>query len=267
MLAGVRSDGDAQSLRQTVPVNVAQRLHVLLLDIVKADSVARAAEQVSEITGADGLRGLVNNAGICVAGPVEFLSSNALRRQFDVNVFGQIAMTRAMLPLLRTHVAAHGRGSARIVMISSIAGRVAQPMVGAYCASKYALEAFSDALRIELRPHGIRVCVVQPGAIQSEIWRKALEQTELIPSNAPARQLYGKQMAAVEGATRRVAAGAIPADRVAKVVQRCLLHRRPWVRTLVGTDAKAAALLKSILPARWFDNGLLWVMRRAADQK
>jgi short-subunit dehydrogenase len=138
---------------------------------------------------------------------------------------------------------------------------VAQPIVGAYCASKFALEAFSDALRLEVRPHGIRVSIIQPGAIQSEIWRKGLEQAEMIPQGAPARQLYGRLMNRMEAATRAIAAGAIPAEHVAKAIAKCLLRRKPPVRMIVGTDAKLAAAFKFALPTRWFDQGLLWAMR------
>lgn len=263
VLAGVRAQDSARSLEAEAPAEQTGCIRALPLDVTDTASISRVADELRSIVGPDGLHGLINNAGICVAGPVEFLPPHDLRTQFDVNVFGQIAVTQAMLPLLRAHVRAYGLGRARIVMISSIAGRVSQPIVAAYCASKHALEAFSDGLRIELRPQGVRVVIIEPGAIRTEIWRKALEQTAMVPPDAPAREFYGKQLTRLEAAIRRIIPIAIPPDSVARVVAHCLEKKRPPARVLVGTDAKLVAALKAILPTKWFDKGQMWVMRRS----
>jgi NAD(P)-dependent dehydrogenase (short-subunit alcohol dehydrogenase family) len=237
----------------------------LELDVTDATSVRRAADEVEEIVGEDGLRGLINNAGICVAGPVETLSLDAWRRQFDVNLFGQIAVTQAMLPLLRRHVSRHGRRTARIVMIGSLAGRVSQPIVAAYCASKHALAAVSDALRNELKLEGIGVSLVEPGAFRTEIWEKAAEQTERLIGTTPRR--YLEQIAAVNTVTRHVARTAAPAGRVARVVEDCLTRARPPGRVLVGGDARFITALRAWLPLRWFDSLQRWAMERAFEQR
>lgn len=237
----------------------------LELDVTDTASIRRASEEVAAIVGDDGLRGLINNAGICVAGPVETLSLDEWRRQFDVNLFGQIAVTQAMLPLLRRHVARHGRRTARIVMIGSLAGRVSQPIVAAYCASKHALAAVSDALRNELKLEGIGVSLVEPGAFRTAIWDKAAEQTARLVGTAPER--YHEQIAAVNAVTRHVARTAASAERVARVVEGCLVRARPPGRVLVGYDARFIVSLRSWLPLRWFDSLQRWAMERAAEHR
>jgi NAD(P)-dependent dehydrogenase (short-subunit alcohol dehydrogenase family) len=236
----------------------------LQLDVTDPSSIRRAANEVASIVGEDGLRGLVNNAGICVAGPVETLSLDDWRRQFEVNVFGQIALTQAMLPLLRLHVSRHGRRKARIVMIGSLAGRVSQPIVAAYCASKHALAAVSDALRNELKLEGIVVSLVEPGAFRTAIWEKAAEQTARLIGSADER--YAKQIAAVNAVSRRVVRTGAPAERVARVVEDCLVRGRPPARVLVGRDARFIVALRACLPLRWFDSLQRWAMDRALEQ-
>ncbi|HEX4056402.1 MAG TPA: SDR family NAD(P)-dependent oxidoreductase [Tepidisphaeraceae bacterium] len=244
VIAGVRRPSDGQQLESAAP-----NLRSMQLDIADGTSVAAAAAQIAEITGETGLAGLVNNAGIGVHGPVEFVSIDDWRRQFEVNLFGHIAVTQNLLPMLR-----HGAG--RIVFIGSIAGRVTTPILGPYSASKHAIAAVAAALRMELRDQGIHVCLIEPGAIQSEIWRKGDEFAATISSDSPARQLYGRQIDAITRISRDSAANAIPADRVARLVHQCLTSSHPPVRKTVGRDAMFAAILKRILPERLFD-GLL----------
>ncbi len=202
--------------------------------------------------GEEGLAGLVNNAGIGVSDPLEFLPMADIRRQFDVNLFGQVEVTQAFVPMIRQE-----RG--RIVNMSSISGRMAAPMLGPYAMSKFALEAFSDSLRRELRPWGIHVSVVEPGAIATPIWSKALDQApapEAVPEAA--RELYGKSIAALRDAARKMSEGAIPAVEVAKVVHRALTAAKPKTRYLVGPDAKMTGRLVSLLPDRALD----WIVRK-----
>jgi NAD(P)-dependent dehydrogenase (short-subunit alcohol dehydrogenase family) len=175
------------------------------------------------------LHGLVNNAGIAVAGPLEFLPAEELRRQLEVNVVGQLRVLQAVLPALR-----EGRG--RIVNIGSISGRSALPFLGAYAMSKFALEAMTDALRVELRPWGIHVAIVEPGTIKTPMWTR--ERPD--PPEA-ALSLYGERIAAFrEFALKRSADGA-PPDAVAKIVEHVLTAERPKARYLVGRDARIRA--------------------------
>jgi NAD(P)-dependent dehydrogenase (short-subunit alcohol dehydrogenase family) len=241
-------------------------VHTLELDVTNAASIDRAAERVQAIVGSDGLRGLVNNAGICVAGPVEALSIDDWRRQFEVNLFGPLAVTKAMLPLLRVHRRKHGRHSARIVMVSSIAGRVSQPIAGAYCASKHALEAASDALRNELKPAGIDISLVEPGVFDTQLWRKAIDQMCAAAAEPLPDEDYAWQINAVCDLARGLSGKARPAEGVAKVIADCLLRPRAPVRVLVGADAKLFARAKAWLPTRLFDSTQRWAIERKRDQ-
>jgi NAD(P)-dependent dehydrogenase (short-subunit alcohol dehydrogenase family) len=254
VVAAVRRPTDAQQLE-----SLSKNLRTIQLDIADAQSIAAATKQITEITADNGLAGLVNNAGIGVLGPVEFIPPQDWRRQFEVNVIGHVAITQAMLPHLRRHVASQGHGSGRIVFIGSVAGRVTIPTLGPYSASKHAIAAVAAALRMELREQGILVSLLEPGAIQSEIWRKGDETAGTIPPNAPVRELYGRQIDAVVRTSRKSAASAIPADVVAKLVHRCLTARRPPIRRTVGRDSMSAAIAQWLMPTRWFDK----VLRKA----
>jgi NAD(P)-dependent dehydrogenase (short-subunit alcohol dehydrogenase family) len=196
----------------------------------------------------DQLSGLVNNAGIVVAGPLEALPLDAVRHQFEVNVFGVLAVTRAALPLLRA-------GPGRIVNVSSINGRIVTPFVAPYAASKFALEAISDGLRMELRPWKIHVSVVQPGATQTAIWgtsiNRAVENAERFTEEAKKR--YGRVLDAMVKRGGEAPKRAVPPLRVAEVIARALTARRPRTRYLVGKDAHAGAVMAALLPDRLLD--------------
>lgn len=255
--AGVRKAADGAALeREGGP-----SLKAVEIDVTDAGSIAAAAAQLKRRVGGQGLSGLVNNAGVCYFGPVECVPLEEWRRQFEVNVFGQIAVTQAMLPLMRA-----AGGGAAIVMMSSIAGRIGQPILGPYCSSKFALEAVADALRCELLRENIRVSLIEPGAIKSEIWRKAMDDAKTL---AQTRAVPERYQALMDG-TAKIAAEAerraIPAGRVAVQVERCLTRRRPAVRRLIGMDAKSSALMVRVLPRRWFDRLLVAVMTRAGKK-
>lgn len=254
VFAAVRRPSDADSIRSEAGASgLAERLRPILLDVTDPAAIAAAAESIGAAVGNDGLAGLVNNAGIGIVGPIEFVSIADWRKQFEVNVFGQIAVTQAMLPLLRTRVLRAGHGSARIVMVSSIAGLVGQPILGPYSSSKHALEAVADALRLELARHGVRTCLVEPGAIQSEIWRKGDESASAIDRSSEQFRLYGPIIDAVAHRAADSGRRAIPALTVARVIERCLTAAKAPERVLVGRDAKMAALAKWALPASLFD--------------
>ena len=236
VLAGVRKEEDVRAIEAAEP-----GIRGVILDVSDSASVAAAAGKVAGIVGEEGLAGLVNNAGISVHGPVEHVPMSEWRRQFEVNLFGQIAVTQVMLPLLRRRVEKSGRGTGRIVMMSSIAGLISQPIIAPYNASKYALEAVSDCLRLELRGQGIKVCLVEPGAIDTPIWAKAEANPGKFPADHPARKLYAKAIDAVVDSAIKSAKSAIPADVVAKVVGKCLTLKNPQARYLVGNDARVGA--------------------------
>jgi NAD(P)-dependent dehydrogenase (short-subunit alcohol dehydrogenase family) len=244
VFAGVRREADASSLRG----EASGRLEPLILDVTDEAGVRGAAERVREAVGDGGLHGLVNNAGIAVSGPLEFVSLDDWRRQLEVNVIGQVAVTQAFLPLLR---AARGR----IVNIGSIGGRSSTPFVAPYAASKFAMEAITDALRRELRKWGMWVAIVEPGSIDTPIWEKGRSDAqEQIAALAPeARELYGADMAGVAKAVENVAARGLPPERVAAAVEHALTAKRPRARYLIGREAQARVLAESVLPVRAFD--------------
>jgi len=253
VLAGVRSEADAKALEQ-------DGCRPVILDVTSAEQIAAAAELVKRTCGEEGLAGLINNAGVSIPGPVEFVSLDSWRLQFEVNLFGQIAVTQAMLPFLRLRACKCGPGSARIVLVSSIAGLIAQPIIGPYNASKYALEAAGDALRMELRRQGIYVCLVEPGSIDTPIWGKGETNPKKFGPDHPARQLYGKELDGILAVSRKCAKNALPAEKAAQVVANCLTKRRPRTRYLIGPDAYAGAWAKRLLPTPLLDAGIRWAL-------
>ncbi|MBN3960931.1 SDR family oxidoreductase [Nostoc sp. NMS8] len=251
VFAGVRQDIDAQTLKQ----KGSPRLIPIFLDVTDAESIAVAVDKVTNAVGGGGILGLVNNAGIAVPGPLELLTIAEFQQQMLVNVTGQLAVTQAFLGLLR-----QSRG--RIVNMGSIAGRSPTPFLGAYNASKFAFVALNDVLRMELRPWGISVSIIEPGAIATPIWEKSLSQSETAQDDLPqsAQNLYGQAMNIVRKKMQILASGGISADIVAQTVIQALTANKPKTRYLVGQDAKIGALLKHILPDRLHDRIILYSM-------
>ncbi len=196
----------------------------------------------------DRLDGVVNNAGIAIAAPLEDLPMEELRRQLEVNVVGQLAVTQAVLPALRS-----ARG--RVVIVGSIAGRSALPFLGAYAISKFALEAMADSLRLELAPEGIEVSLVEPGTIATAIWTKPQPLADLVSER------YRSRVEAFRAVAAARAAKAVPADRVAVAVEHALTAPRPKTRYLVGRDARIRAALER-LPDRMRDRVLARALLR-----
>ncbi len=244
VFAGVRRDEDAARLG----AKLSDRSQPVIVDVVDQASIARAAEVIGTALGDDGLDGLVNNAGIAVTGPLEFLPLVEFRQQFDVNVTGQIAVTQAFLPLLR-------RARGRVVFMGSIAGRMALPMLGPYSASKHALEAIADALRVELQPWGMHVALIEPGSIATPIWKKGDDAAAQAASRFPpmADQLYRAAVTAMRKAAGDAARRGVPAETVAVVVEQALTAASPRTRYLVGADAKLRARLNAWVPDRMRD--------------
>lgn len=240
VFAGVRRDTDGERLAGMGTGNI-EPVHI---DVTDPDSIDLAIKHVSNVTNGS-LRAVVNNAGIGVGGPIEYIELDEWRRQFEVNVFGQIAVTKACLPLLRTH----GPG-ARIVIIGSIGGRIAPPLQAPYAASKHALEAISESLRHELRRAGIKVTLVEPGAIATPMWDKAMDTAGEIEAqlSPEARSRYQWAIDGFRKGARLQARNAIPATKVAEVVEQALTAKRPKARALVGIDAKGMATVVRFLP-------------------
>ena len=249
VFAGVREARAGEALRTESQGSIVP----VMLDVTDAGSIAAAIDTVAHENGARALSGLVNNAGIAVGGPLEFVPIAAVRAQFEANVLGLLALTQASLPLLRA-----GRG--RIVNISSISGLVATPLLGPYAASKFAVEGLSDTLRRELAAWDIPVSLVEPGKVVTPIWAKSSAAAEALLDGLPseAGELYGPAIERSKQRALRAARTGIPAAEVAAVVVSALTATRPRIRYLVGRDAKIGALLTALLPARLLD----WYLRR-----
>ena len=245
VFAGVRKVEDGEALREeagdaVVPVEI---------DVTDGATISAALERVGGALRERGLDGLVNNAGIGAPAPVECMTAEVLRRHFEVNVFGQIAVTQAFLPLIR-------RGRGRIVNMGSVGGHITIPFGGALCGSKSAFRSLNDALRLELRASGIHVCLIEPGSIHTPAVDKTLGDIEgiirALPPEGAAR--YGNKLREF---TRRGYAretkGSTP-EVVAEAVHHALTARRPRVRYPVGADASLLVTLPRVLPDRVLDH-------------
>jgi NAD(P)-dependent dehydrogenase (short-subunit alcohol dehydrogenase family) len=256
VFAGVRRQADAEALKS----KASSRLVAIALDVADTLSVSTAASAVAGAVGDAGLDGLVNNAGVVVTGPVEFLPLPELRRQLEINVVGQVAVTQAFLPLIR---AARGR----IVNMGSIAGRLATPFSSAYGASKFALEALTDALRLELAPWGISVSIIEPGAVATPIWEKGMKNGAAMLAAAPpeALVLYAEALEAFKKTSEHAARNAADPLDVARAVEHALVAARPRTRYVIGRRAKIGAAMALLMPDRLRDSMVAKAMRLPKD--
>jgi NAD(P)-dependent dehydrogenase (short-subunit alcohol dehydrogenase family) len=252
VFAGVRKQADGERLRGESD----GRLTPVSFDVTDHGSIERAAAQIGEAAGEAGLDGLVNNAGVAISAPLEFVPIEELRRQLEVNLVGQVAVTQKFLPLLR-------KGGGRVVNVSSIGGRVALPFVGPYAASKFGLEAVSDSLRRELRPWGIEVSVIEPGSVATPIWEKGAATGDQLAQALPpeGRALYGEAIASMRRLAAETASRGIAPEQVAKTVAHALTAAKPRTRYLVGRDAKMRARIAKLIPDRLFDRLIARAMR------
>jgi NAD(P)-dependent dehydrogenase (short-subunit alcohol dehydrogenase family) len=232
--AGVRSQVDGDELAASAPehitpveLDVTNRMHIAALDATLPPR----------------LDAVVNNAGIVLGGALETVPIDELRRQLEVNVVAQVAVTQAVLPRIR-----QARG--RVVFISSISGMVASPMLGAYAASKFALEAVGDALRMELRPWGISVAIIEPGQIDTDVWRNAPETLEAAvrAMSEQHRTLYSNHIAGTRKAVPRAQKLASPVGGVAKAIEKALTDPRPKARYVAGRGARTSAVIGRFAP-------------------
>jgi NAD(P)-dependent dehydrogenase (short-subunit alcohol dehydrogenase family) len=233
VFAGVRKTADATALGARAP----ERLTPVILDVTDQNSIAAATREIAVALKGENELDLVNNAGVLLGGPVEFLSLDDLRREFEVNLVGSVAVTQALLPLIR-------ESGGRIVNMSSVSGLIAYPFLGPYSASKFAMEAISDALRIELRPWKIRVSLIEPGDVDTPIWDKSQTMIDRITRHWPpqAFKLYGPAMAMRNDLKRH----GISPDEIAKVVEHALTDRHSRPRYRVGKLAPVIDLFRHL---------------------
>lgn len=246
VFAGVRRAEDAEVLRADQP----QGLTPVIIDVTDPSTIAAAAATVADAVGDRGLAGIVNNAGIAKPAPIEFQPMRDFREQLEVNLFGPVAVVQAFLPHIR-------RGRGRIVNVGSIGGLLVLPLNGAYSASKFGLRAITDALRLELRPWGIHVSLIEVAPVATAIFGKTYAELDRLEATlGEARhRLYEEQIAAVRRATEKAAADADPPLVIAKAIAHALTSDTPRTRYLVGHGAKAVGLVAA-LPDRARDRAL-----------
>lgn len=244
VIAGVRSTAAMEAWRG--------KRHVTpcLLDVTDTSAIEQAVATLAPRLAEASAVHLVNNAGIAVAGPVEAVPLAQWRAQFEVNVFGLVAVTQAFLPEIR-------RSGGRIVQVSSVSGLAAAPYLGPYASSKFAVEALSDSLRRELRQFGVKVILIEPGPVQTPIWEKGLARREAIfgALRSQVREFYDNGLEGFLASVARSAAEAVPVSQVSSVLLEALRSPSPRSRYVVGTPAtRFFTRLLPLLPDRWVDS-------------
>lgn len=244
VIAGVRSQVDGDALCK----EASERLQPVIVDITNAEQVNQLGETVKRIVGQNGLDGLINNAGIAVAAPLEFLPIDEFRRQIEVNLTAHLMVTQALLPSIR-------QAKGRIINISSIGGRLAGPMLGAYHASKFAMEGLTDSLRQELAPWGIKVVIIEPGAIATPIWETGSNTADRLLAQMPpqAQQFYQKGVDGAKAFAAKASKTGLAPEKVAEVIEQALTSPKPRTRYPVGGDAKFGVRIIAHLPDTWRD--------------
>jgi len=244
VFAGFRKMEDGETLKDEGKGNVVP----IRIDVTKPEMIAEAFTVIGKILGDKGLNGLVNNAGVAVAGPLEFLPVEKIRQQMEINFIGQIAVTQAAMPFIR-------KAGGRIINMSSISGRFTSPFLAPYSASKFALEVFSDALRRELMPWDIKVVVVEPGSIATPIWDSSLERIDKMLAEMPERahELYNKQFEIMRRQIEETEKKGDPPENVARTVYKALTARNPKTRYPVGLHIKLASLAVRLVPDKVID--------------
>jgi NAD(P)-dependent dehydrogenase (short-subunit alcohol dehydrogenase family) len=246
--AGWGVAASARSLKALEGLPPGPDLRCLELDVTSPGSIQSAAEACAGLR----LTALINNAGYGQMGPLEWIGTGELRAQFETNVLGLHAVTLAFLPLIR---ASAGPGEGRIVQVASVLGRMSLPMAGAYCASKHAVVALAESLRLELAP-GIRVILVEPGAIRSEFRETLVKALGDLPARIQGTR-FEPVLAAYLARHRGAEVHGIGAEVCARRIAAAMTRTRPPRRVVIGADAFWANVAKAILPAAWWEWGLL----------
>jgi NAD(P)-dependent dehydrogenase (short-subunit alcohol dehydrogenase family) len=243
VFAGVEAPDDGQQAL----AGSSERLRRVVLDVSSEASIRAALAEIDRDLGGAGLDGVVNNAGVGVPGPLEALPLDQLRRQLDVNVIGQVAVTQAVLPLIR-------RTRGRIVFVGSIGGILASQFAGAYHASKFAIEAIADVWRQELEPEGLAVILIEPSVISTPIWEKAIASLDgLANAGSPRLEPYRDRLRSFRDSLRSADEHGKSPDAVAETIAEALSTERPDTRYVVGGAGKLARALRPLVPDRLAD--------------
>ena len=248
VLAGVRRDQDADAIR-------GPGVEPVILDITNAEHIRSLVHRVQNDPQGRAVRGLVNNAAVQANVPFEVFAIAEWRQMFEVNLFGHVAMTQALLPALI-------RSRGRVINISSVGGKVAMATYGPYAATKFALEAASDSLRRELAPTGVQVVVIEPGAVRTEMLDRAIATADKSVSTMTPEQSqrYGPLVHAVNTQAVLSTKSGVSADAAARVVAKAVIARKPRTRYTIGREAAAIRLVR-FLPDRTLDRILSTALR------
>lgn len=217
-------------------------LETLVLDVTKAESIEAARAAIDAATDGHGVDVLVNNAGYGLIGPLEELRDADLRAQFETNVFGLMAVTRAFVPAMRA------RGAGRVINVSSVGGRVTFPLMGAYNATKYAVESLSDALRVELRPFGVHVSLIEPGSIRTEFTDVSVGTIRLEPGSA-----YAAVLGRADDIRKQFDDMAVGPEVISAAIRAAVEDRAPRARYVAPFSGRVMLWLSALLPTRLMD--------------
>jgi NAD(P)-dependent dehydrogenase (short-subunit alcohol dehydrogenase family) len=244
VFAGVRKDADGDALRDVA----SEWLTPVRVDVTESASIAAMAEQVAAGVGDAGLDGLVNNAGTTLPCPIEYLPLDGFRHQLEINLVGPLAVTQALLPLLR-------RGRGRVVNVTSVAGKAGVPLMAPYVAAKHGLEGLSDVMRLEFRQLGVQVSIIEPGFIGTAMGGKLQSDTEAVIDSLPdeGRRRYGPPLMKMSETVSQHAASGSPPEVVADAVLHALTSKRPHTRYPSGAAAKRVLFMRRLLADRRFD--------------
>lgn len=252
VLAAVRSEADALDLQNLTP----EHIHPVIIELRDQRTINKAVRHVEHKTRNNGLYGLVNCAAMLHCGPLEYFPRELWFEQYDVNLFGPLALTQALLPLIR-------KANGRIVNIGAVGGGISLPFYGAIASSKIAFEAVSDCLRRELYPFGIHVAIIEPGGIATPANYKMRDSvTRYLRDLEPdGRERYGESMEAFSQWAFSMHQNNLKPEKVAKTVIKALNARRPKTRYRLGWDSRSSAFLMKLLPDRWFDKVILKISK------
>ncbi len=252
ILATVRNEADALVIKNQNP----DHIHPVIIELRDQGTIQDCARQIADKTGQDGLYGLVNCAAMLHCGPLEYFPRKLWFEQYDVNLFGPMILTQAVLPFIR-------KANGRIVNIGAVGGGISLPFYGAIASSKIAFEAVNDCLRRELHPFGIHVSIIEPGGIATPANNKMRDSvTRFLSDLEPTgQQRYGEAMEAFSQWAFKMHQHNLRPEKVAKTVMKALQARRPKIRYRLGWDSRGSALLMKLLPDRWFDKVILKISK------
>jgi short-subunit dehydrogenase len=256
VIGSVRKAADAKQLEE----EFGDAFKAVVFDVTDAKAIKESFSYVKNIVGDSGLFGLINNAGIAVAGPLQYLKMESFEHQMNVNVNGLLRTTQTFLPLLGGNEW-YKNSPGRIINIGSVSGIIGSPFLGAYCASKFAVEAISDSLRRELKLHGIKVVLLQPGPIKTRIWGKS---TQIDPDLFETE--YAPFLNQVSRSIEKTEAAALEAIELGKLILKTLTIKNPKPRYMISGN-KRSIQFAALLPDRWLDNIFFKQMNKVLERE